>query len=249
METLFGKLAPVCERFSSGSEPMNMASAGLIVVVALYALSVWFRAWHRDGFQLVLTLLALMVGLGSLAFHAVPALHVILLDSAPLKLFFLAYFVLILRRMYGYPAGRTGLFLLLIVLAALLLALAVPPTEVGEGSRLLTLLAALYLMAGGLVIKARIGMHQDRGLTGMAAARSDALHFPRLRAGYGLVIVGIIFALGLAAKALDMPLCNRFAFGSHFLWHGLVALMLWRMLVIAFHYPTAPEVQARLAEK
>lgn len=246
---MFGKLAPMCERFSTGSEPLNTASAGLILLMGLYALFVWFRSWHRDRFQLVLTLLAIAVGAGMLVFHTVATLAVVQLDSLPLKLFLLASFILILRRMYRLSLLRTTLVIALIVLTSLLFALLVPPGEIGEGSRYLTLLAALYLMAGGLIIKARLGMHGDRGLTGMAAARSDALHFPRLRAGYGLIVVGIIFALALAVKALDMPLCNRFASGSHFVFHLLVAVMLWRMLSIAFHYPTAPEVQARLAEK
>ena len=235
----------MCERFSTGSEPVNLISAGLIVLMALHALFVWIRSWHREPVQFLLAVLALAVGAGALAYHAVASDAVAVYEDVPLILFLLACFMVILRRMY--LIGRVGTVLIVALIVAIQAAFVVlvPPAQISGGA-FMTLLAALYLMAGGLVIKARLGMNADKGLTGMAAARSDALHFPRLRAGYGLVVVGIIFALGLAAKALDMPLCNRFALGSHFIWHLAVALVVWRVLMITTHYPTAPEVKARL---
>ena len=236
----------MCERFSTGAEPVNATSAGLIVLVALYSLFVWFRSWHRDGGQLALSVLALATGVGAVGFHVIARPPFALAEAAPLMLFLLVAFVLILRRMFRAGGLVTLLVLALVLMVHLALTLAGGAADMGESARFLTLLAALYLMAGGLVIKARLGMNADRGLTGMAAARSDALHFPRLRAGYGLVVVGIIFALGLAAKSMDMPLCNRFAIGSHFIWHLAVAIVVWRVLMIALHYPTAPEVKARL---
>jgi hypothetical protein len=36
-----------------------------------------------------------------------------------------------------------------------------------------------------------------------------------------------VLGIGLLVRQLDLPLCNRWPLGTHFIWHSLTALVLW----------------------
>ena len=52
-------------------------------------------------------------------------------------------------------------------------------------------------------------------------------------AGRQLLITGGVFAVSLALRTADVPLCDAFPLGTHFIWHMLNALVLYLLLRVA----------------
>lgn len=240
-------IRPVCERLTNGAlgEPLNMASALAVSLIACAALVVWFRDGRRDMPTLILCLLAILVGVGGYVFHGEPSSQMLMFEVLPPVLFSVLTFTLVLRRMFGFDPLVTVLHMVGFVLVAALLIVVFPVDALGGGARYLAPLLALYIAAGALIIQARLGMHEDRMLKGAAASRSDAVHFPKLKAGYGLLQAGMLLAVALVARAIDLRVCDQVPMGLHFLWHVFGAMSAGKLLFLCIRFPVPEQPEPK----
>lgn len=229
----------LCERTSFGSEVLNATSSLAISLVSLFALLAWRRLSGRDWPLLAVIGMAFVIGPLSAVFHWAPTVAGSWFDVVPMQAFVLSTFALVLHRMLHFDRLVTALHLSGFVLLAQIFKLVLPESALGGGAHYVAPLLALYILGGGLIISARLGMHEHENATGARAARADAEHFPRLHAGYGLIQVGILLAVALVLRAMDMPLCASWPYGTHFVWHILVALAVGKLLLVCVAHSAA----------
>jgi hypothetical protein len=196
-----------CERTAPGlwNEPLN-AVTNLAFIVAGLLLVVALRraapAVRRDPAILALTALIFVIGLGSGLFHTFATRWAVLADVIPIALFILLYMYLALRRLIAAPLWGC----LLGVAVVLVLTVALP---LGFGFSVSTY---------GVALAALLGV-------------GGFLHFGRRHpAGPRLLLAAGIFALSLALRTADLPLCAVVPGGTHFLWHILNAVVLYSLV-------------------
>lgn len=195
-----------CERVRAGlwDEPLN-AVTNLAFVAAGLMLVVALRyaapAVRRDPPILGLVALVFAVGIGSGLFHTFAVLWAMLADVIPVALFILLYMYLAMRRLIALP-----LWGCLLGLGAVLGLVAAMPILFGFGVPTYVVALAAMLGVGGF------------------------LHFGRRHgAGAPILVAAGVFALSLALRTADLPLCSLLPSGTHFLWHLLNAVVLYSL--------------------
>jgi hypothetical protein len=205
-----------CERaFRPGllAEPLNAASNLAFFIAAVLCLRHWLASDRRDLPGLFLILVLLAIGIGSTAFHTWPNRLTVLMDVIPIGVFIFFAFGLAMVRCLALPvwiatAGAL-LFAGLSLLIAPRLAPLLPPGMAGY------LPPLLALPAVAATTRARSGTGDTSRLRWQAKA---------------LFTASGLFALSLLLRTLDRPLCALLPTGTHFLWHILNAVVLWRVL-------------------
>lgn len=196
-----------CERLGPGlwAEPLNAVTNLAFIVAALLLVAALRRAEpavRRDPAILALTALIFLIGIGSGLFHIFATTWAVLTDVIPIALFILLYMYLALRRMVALPLWGCGLGV------AIVLALTVV-MPLGFGFSVSTYGVALAAMLG-------VG---------------GFLHFGRRHpAGPRILVAAGLFALSLAFRTADLPLCAALPLGTHFLWHVLNAAVLYSLV-------------------
>ncbi|MEF2072143.1 ceramidase domain-containing protein [Consotaella aegiceratis] len=204
--------APVdayCERLGPEfwAEPLNAASNAAFLVAAGLGLFLWWGGGRRDRLTLGFIVLVAMIGVGSFLFHTVAQAWAGLADVLPIAVFVHAYFALALARFWRCGVGMTVLGTVLFAVASIPAAALLRPLF-GSSASYIPALAAMLGVGMLLVAKGR-----GPGRTILAA--------------------GCVFALSLALRLADDPLCQRWPWGTHFGWHILNATTLGLLLVAA----------------
>ena len=161
-------------------------------------------AWRQAGAhreQRLLAALLAAIGLGSLLFHLFATPLAQLCDVLPIALFQLTYLYLYLRRVARLTPALSGGWLLIYLVA---LAAASQTPALLNGS-LAYAPAALALLMLGMV-------------------------HVRLRGRLDMLGAALLFLVSLSARTVDLMVCGRWPFGSHFLWHLFNAAMLYGLL-------------------
>lgn len=204
-----------CERTEPGfwAEPINALSNAAFVLVGLLALH-RARAGGADTWTRALCLWVVAIGIGSFLFHTFANRWSALADVLPIWSFVAAYVVFTLRRLFalGWPA--TGG-----VLAAGVAVVALVMQSLPEGLGARTNQATQYLPA----VLAFIAFAAAFVWTGRPGARL-------------IVAAGLVFALSLFFRSVDLAACDHLPFGTHFLWHLLNATMLGLLLAAALRH-------------
>ena len=193
-----------CERVGPEfwAEPVNaLTNLAFLVSAALLTLMLVRRGADggRDPAAWTLVGLVYLIGIGSGLFHTLAVRWALLADVIPIALFILIYTYYALRRFVGLAVwgGLIG------VVAVLAVAAATPPlTGFRGGSYVAALLAMIVI---GSVLRLR-GGHPAGGAILSAAG---------------------VFAVSLAFRTADGPLCEAFPTGTHFVWHMLNAVVLY----------------------
>lgn len=207
-----------CERLGPGlwAEPLN-ALTNLAFILAGILLVVALRraepAVRGDAGVLVLTALVFVIGLGSGLFHTFATAWAGLADVIPIALFILLYLFLALSRFVALPLWACGLG----AAAMLLLTMVLPLAFRGGLSSYGAALVALLLVGGFL----QFGRRHP--------------------AGPGLLVAGGLFALSLALRTADAPLCNALPIGTHFLWHILNSAVLYSLVRTMMRHGARPQ--------
>jgi hypothetical protein len=199
-------------------EPLNTLSNIAFLLAAALAWRRYRGTGRTDPLLAGLIATCFVIGIGSFAFHAYPTRITLLMDVLPIQIFILGYLALVLRRFLGLgvlaAAAGTAVFLA----ASFALVRMVGPGTLWGGIGYVPALAALLML--GTVLARR----------------------PEVRsvdAGYALLQAALIFAVSLAFRTLDRPLCEVWPIGLHPLWHLLNAVVLWRLLIAAIAHMSA----------
>jgi hypothetical protein len=194
-----------CERLGPGlwAEPLNAATNLAFLAMA------WIM-WRRVGampYGRALCAVLFAIGLGSGLFHTVAERWAGLADVLPILGFILLYLWAVNRRVWGL--GRA------VASAATLLFF---PYAAGAAGLIGRIAPGLGASAGYVPVALLI----------LAYAGALARRAPRFAAD--LALGAALLGLSISARALDMPLCPVWPWGTHFLWHLLNALMLGWMI-------------------
>lgn len=193
-----------CERTVPGlwSEPINALTNLAFVASALLLgriLLAGGAAARRDPVPWMFAGLVLVIGIGSGLFHTFARRWALLADVIPIAIFILLYVWFAIRRFAGGSAWAAGGG----VAAVLAIAALVPPLTGFRGGSYVAALLAMILI-GGWLVRAR-----------------------RHPAGPALLWTAALFAVSLAFRTADAPVCQAFPAGTHFVWHLLNATVLF----------------------
>ena len=211
--------APVdlyCERTDAGfwAEPLNACSNVAFLLAALAAASRLRRAPGPDPAAALMIALVVSVGVGSYLFHSFANRWSSLADVIPIAIFIHVYLFFALRRFLGLGPLSSFAGLLAFVLASraldAALAAVMSPGSVLAGSAAYVPAALAIFTVASLSSPTEIG--RERG---------------------GLLLTGALFALSLTVRSVDQAICQGFPVGTHWLWHVLNAIVLYRLVAAA----------------
>ena len=192
-----------CERLGPGlwEEPLNLAgSCGFL----LSAVLIWRMSQGVVALRWMATLV-FMIFLAVIHLHLFATRLSIGLALLSILTFASYFFFIINRDFIGLSVRMSG------VLTALILPF------------IATSLPLMGLLPGGL------GSIAFLPLTIMLLGYPAILRADHPKTALGLLIGSLIFAAGLALRALDMPLCGVWPYGTHFLWKMCAALLSWQL--------------------
>ncbi|BAU90664.1 hypothetical protein MPPM_2059 [Methylorubrum populi] len=205
-----------CERGDAGfwAEPVNaLTNAAFLVAAGLAA-----RRARGDGPVLALAAVTFVVGIGSFLFHTLANRWSMLADVIPIAVFIYGYFALAMARFFDLrPLAATAITM---AFAALSFGLS-PALDALTGRSVSALTngsidyvpAVLALLGVGLALLKRAP----------GTARS-------------VLVTAGLFLVSLTFRTADLGLCPRLPLGTHFLWHVLNAVVLYRLLIAAARF-------------
>jgi len=217
LESLSRSVDIYCERTSAAfdAEPLN-ALSNFAFLIAAYA--AWkLRARRPDhslgGAITALCIIIAVVGLGSFTFHTIATRWAEWVDVIPILVFMIVYCWLILTVFFEWPAWLKAAACLLLFAATFYL-------EAEEFSPILWG-GAMYLPSLFFMVAAGAGIWLRNAAAGQAFYAAAAL-----------------FIVSFTARTLDMPLCNDFPIGTHYLWHVFNATVLYLLVrTLILHAP------------
>jgi len=210
-----------CERidFSFWSEPVNAVSNAAFLLAAVVALVAARRSGRLDGGVAVLIALTAVIGVGSFLFHTFATRWAALADVVPIQLFIVAYLALAMRQFFrlAWPASAA--------IAVGFAAIAIP---IGRALRGLV----------GETVRGSVGYLPALLALVVVAALLAGRRHPAARSLAG---AAGLFVVSLGFRSVDLPLCDAWPLGTHFLWHLLNGVLLgWLMLIIVRYGGAAP---------
>jgi Ceramidase len=211
-----------CERTALGfwAEPLNAWSNVAFLIAAWAAWRQW-RIGPADPATGLLIAICVAIGFGSFAFHAAPSRTTLLMDILPIQAFVLTALFEAQRRYLGWPAWAAALGLVAFLAASAGFLRIVGASALGGGAGYLPPLAAMPLVAGLALLRAR-RMKVTTGAGRGAVALTEAAR--------QLLLATAVFGISLTLRTLDRPFCGSNPFGLHFLWHGLNAVVLYLLM-------------------
>jgi len=215
---------------SASDAPMALVILKAVASVGILALALtWAPAAFPDpGISwpaIWLSANAVVVGIGSFLFHTVAQSWAGAADGGPIMFFILGYFVVTMNR-YG------GL------------------------SWLWASIATAGFVAGMVAMSAGLRALRDLLPPGYEILLASSSYYPALvalllvgawlkiqrahPAGGVLMRVGGLFAISLAFRSMDGPLCDWIPIGTHFLWHLFNGLIFWILLQTLVRHGALP---------
>jgi hypothetical protein len=201
-----------CERTDASfwAEPVNAISNLAFLIAAGFAYAHWRRTGERDTSTLLLIVLVFAIGVGSFIFHTVATLGSELFDVVPITVFIYGYLVLALRRFLSASWTVVAGMLAAFIGVSYADAALVPADTLNGSHEYLPALAAMLLV-------------------GLAVWRRPS--------GPPIVAAAATFLVSVAFRSIDNAVCPLLPLGTHFLWHGLNACVLYLLLRAAMADP------------
>ncbi len=190
-----------CERLDASywSEPLNAITNLSFIIAAFF---IWRLGSPRAS---VMAVLLVLIGLGSFSFHTYANRLTGLLDVLAIALYLVAFAFLIPKQWIKQSIWiQIGSVTILIVSISL----------VQWGST--SLKPSLPWLPPGMYVGAWLALVMYTAITRVS----------NLNAARYLGMAALIFPLSLAARQLDLPLCDSSG-GTHWLWHVLNGLTLY----------------------
>ena len=191
-----------CERVGPGlaAEPMNALTNAAFFLVAWLTWRSARRPSPPSTDMRVLIALIVAIGIGSTLFHTFATPWARALDEIPILLFQLLFLWSYARRVIGMQRWASAGCLVAFLAAAL------------YGRQFPQLLNGSFVYVPALLLVLALGIY----------------HWQRRKAGrLSLAGATVILALAVFFRTLDAGVCARFPLGTHFLWHVLVAVVIY----------------------
>ena len=224
-----------CERVdpSFWAEPLNAVSNGAFVVAAVFV--GWRILSHRplDRPALFFAVLIGVIGIGSFLFHTFATRWSAVADVVPIMLFIHGFLFLAMRRFFGLGILASLLIAVVFFVLSGAFAASLPDGFLNGSGSYLPALAALIVI--GLVLRVRAN-HAERWLASPKTriyetavdeeeARASRVIRPRAAALF-LLLAGLVFAVSVTFRSVDMAVCDALPIGVHYMWHVLNAVVL-----------------------
>lgn len=222
----FTPIRAYCERGDADfwAEPLNAASNAAFLVAAFLAFRLVGSGARRDPAGMALAGLVAIVGIGSFLFHTLAVRWAMLADVIPIALFIYAYLFLALRRLLG-----------LSIASAILATLGFAAFSAGLEPALDALAGqSVDRLSNGSIAYAPAILALIGVAAGLLMRQTCPIGPARRRAGLSLLAIAALFALSLTFRTLDAALCPSLPIGTHFLWHGLNAAVLYGLIATAW---------------
>ncbi|WP_291832714.1 ceramidase domain-containing protein [Limimaricola sp.] len=206
-------LGAYCERTSPAfwAEPLNAATSLLVIVVGVTGYALLYRQGRATLMMTVLVALGIAIGLGSFLLHTYGTRWAELADVIPIWAFVAVFGLAVLLRL---RPGRAALPLLLVAGGAAFAG----GTAMAMGDQMgliANLSGSLQYIPAALMIVVVVWQLWRR-------------HHPAL---LPMGLASLLFCAALTFRSLDLPLCETFPSGTHFLWHitnnVVICLLLW----------------------
>lgn len=214
--TWFDPVDNYCERLDSSfwAEPLNALSNLAFIVAGLILLRQWRKTPGREMIGLLLAVNVLVIGVGSFLFHTFANRWSALADVLPITVFIHGYLAVALRSFLGFRWWQAVAVTAVFFAASPLVGAAIA-TVLGSSAFYVPALLAIFAVA--------------------AASRNRPV-------AASLRNAGIVFAISIVFRALDMPLCEGLPKGTHPFWHllnGIVLFLLVRLYLRTTATPAA----------
>lgn len=191
-----------CERTAPGlwAEPVNAFTNIGFLLAAYFCWRIVLRERVQNPGITAITVMIVAIGMGSFLFHTLPGAVTRWFDIVPIFVFQLLYLELYGRRVINLSMPVNGLLLLAF------LAVAVVANQFSE------------MINGSLIYVPAL----------MVILILSAYHILSRKHEPGLLLVAAsVFLLALVLRSVDIHICSHFELGTHFLWHILIALVIY----------------------
>jgi signal transduction histidine kinase len=193
-----------CERLGPEfwAEPLNAVS-NLAFIIAAILLLLSRPQSRADWF---LSLWIGVIGIGSFLFHTFATRWALATDSLPILVFIVVYFYLAMRDYLKLAIWVSASATIAYVPVSFAIAWLADPVAGSSSGYVAALLAILAVGAATV------------GRDGKTASR--------------LLITGLVFAVSIGFRMADEPSCGVWPAGTHFVWHVLNAVVLYRLVIV-----------------
>ena len=202
-----------CERIGAGllAEPINALTNAAFFIAAWASWSLARRSHRLSTGIWVLLALSIAIGTGSALFHTFASGWARILDEVPILLFQLCYLWLYARRIMRLRTVFSAAAIAAYMAAAFL------------GRQFPHLLNGSLVYAPAMTLMLGLGLY----------------HFLRHQVGRVLLLATAgIFLIALALRSVDEAACPYIPTGTHFLWHVLIAVVLYlSMRALILNWP------------
>ncbi len=203
-----------CERAGETgllAEPLNAVTNLFFIFYALRIAHLLYRMPNRTFRHCwdiwLLTIILAIIGVGSGLWHTYATRWSVLMDVIPIALFIHFYLVFFLRRAFNFGRIKTLLGWLAFIGLTTLFELFASPDMLNGTIMYVPTYVTLVVIA-------------------LACYRYNRVIAPHIW------IVIAIWTASLLFRTIDNSICDSFPYGTHFLWHILNSIVLYRLLKI-----------------
>lgn len=206
-----------CERLDTTfwAEPINAMTNIGFIFASFLAIYIHKKDGLNNKVFIFLSLLVVLIGVGSFLFHTFANTWSGLADTIPIWSFVVLYVFFVIKIVFNNSWVKT-IFIMIIVFALSYLGLYLSKSENDNNGQVLNgslqYSPALFFMIVYTVM--------------LYIKKQKIFKY----AAYAL----LVFFISLCFRTIDMYLCESLSIGTHFVWHILNALMLF-LLLLTFH--------------
>ena len=217
--TSYTYLNAYCERAGNPgfwAEPLNAVTNILFIAFAIYAVFQLLQVRGRKFFSIFdiwfLIFAMLCIGVGSGLWHTLAKPWSLLADVIPIALFINVCIFSLYLRVMQWKVWQV--ILLWIIFQTMSVgAEVVLPSDTLNGS-IMYVPALLMLVFSIWVLPSNQSLQRQ-----------------------SLIVITLAFLVSLTFRTLDLILCNMIQWGTHFLWHGINAYVLYALLMLIIKQP------------
>jgi len=234
---LNSELPQFCERLNaaSGFEALNLLSTLALAAPSVIGWRLLRGIPTRDLSHLLLVLLAAMLPLSQVVVHGFRPSWTSLADQIPQGLFALTVFVIVFWRKLGLSAPMAALNILGFCFLALMVRRIMPLTPLGDLGTMAPAVLLLVITGGILMGQGR----DEERQRSYAVAVQGATAAEKQRCGRLIMVAGLVLAVSLLVRMLEISLCKAVPVGLHWLWQ-IGAAVVGTLLVVAVMGEKAP---------